>query len=835
MKLTQQKKQEEYDAFLRSKQIVAPSFGFSIERDALHVSLKRHQLDSVVWGLAGGRRAWFLNYGMGKSRISMEAAKQCYLKTGKKCLIVCPLGVRHQFTHEDGPALGMDWQHVRDDAEILAATSPYLITNYERVRDGNIDPRLHDFGFVHLDEGDILRNLGSKTFSVFIELFAQVPYRFVATATPSPNNYLELINYAVFLGVTDRGQILTRFFKRDSSHAGNLQLMPSQEEEFWLWVSTWALFIFHPSDLGYDEPGYDLPPLNIHYHRLEADQTRAFAHVDNRGQRSLILDAAGGVSHACEEKRETLPERMAEAQRIIAESPDDHFILWHHLEPERMAIEKAIPDALTIYGSLTDEEKEKRILQVVRGEVKIAALKPQMNGSGCNLQHHCHKNIFLGVDYKAKDFMQAQHRTFRFIQRFPVDIHIIYSESEDNVINALKKKLAQHNAMVERMREIVRTHGLTTDALKGHLARKIGVDRIEVKGKLFTAIHNDCTLEAFDLPDNSVDMILTSIPFGNHYEYTTSYEDYGFNENDARFWEQMDFLIPELLRVIKPGRIAAIHVKDRILYGHQTPHGFMEIDYTTDDCARAFAKHGWLREGRRTVVTDVVRENSSTYRLGWGEVCKDSTKIGSGLPEYILLFRKQPTDHANCYADERVTKSKAEYSLPRWQPDAQSFWRSNGNSPLTQTELYDYEAHVRRLESLAAKGHLPTSYFQEPPKSFSPWVWDDVNFMQGLNGQQYAKGREPHICPLPYDIVRRLINLYSNTNDLIYDPFGGLGTVGYIAMEQHRRAILNELNPDYFKCQVGYCKAMEEEVSAPTLFDYLKLESIPELQAPQPA
>jgi hypothetical protein len=284
----------------------------------------------------------------------------------------------------------------------------------------------------------------------------------------------------------------------------------------------------------------------------------------------------------------------------------------------------------------------------------------------------------------------------------------------------------------------------------------------------------------------------------------------------------MDYLIPELLRVLKPGRLAAIHVKDRILYGHQTKSGFMEVSPFSDECVMAFRKHGWLYEGRRTIVTDVVRENSSTYRLGWTEMTKDASKMGSGLPEYLLLFRKPPTTSENARADEPVTHNKVEYSRARWQVDAHSFWRSNGNTPLLPEELYDYQAHVAELEKMEKAGSLPASFFEKPPVSHSDQVWDDVIYMRTLNSNQSQHRREMHICPLPFDIVERTIKLYSNEGDLVLDPFSGLFTVPYLAIKYGRLAYGIELNAEYYQAGVRYCQDMEQQVMMPTLFDYLE-------------
>ena len=757
-------------------------------------------------------------------------AKQIHERTGQPFLIICPLGVKHQFTEEDGPRLGMEWQYVRTDAEVAAATTPYLITNYERVRDGNItSTSIQTLAGVSLDEGSVLRSLGSKTSQTFKSLFADVPFRYVATATPAPNDYKELIYYAEFLGVMDHGQALTRWFKRDTAHAGHLTLHPHHEKDFWMWVSGWALFLHSPADLGYDGAATTLPELLTNWHRIAVDQTRAWDQTDNRGQHRLFLDAAAGVREATAEKRETLPERIEAMLEILDSGPEEQWVIWCHLNREQDEVERVLKaqgaSVSSIYGALDIEETEKRLYEWKRKETRILVGKPVMLGAGLNLQQ-CHRVIFLGIDYKFADFIQATHRVFRFQQKYPVDLNIIYAESEDRVVDVLKTKWNQHDQLVEKMRAIIQKYGLSHEAMKRDLKRSIGVNRQEVKGQLYTAVNNDCVAEMKLIEDNSVGLIHTSIPFGNHYSYTISTEDFGHNPSDAEFWDQMDFLIPDLLRVLKPGRVAAIHVKDRILYGHQTRSGFMEVSPFSDECIAAFRKHGFLFEGRRTIVTDVVRENASTYRLGWTEMSKDASKMGSGLPEYLLLFRKAPSDNTTSRADEPITKDKEDYTRARWQVDAHSFWRSNGNTPLLPEELYSYEEHVRRLEEKDAVGNLPSSFFAEPPVSKTKWVWDDIVYMRTLNTEQSRSRMQNHICPLPFDIVERTIRLYSNEGDLVFDPFAGLFTVPYVAMKLGRTGYGVELNPAYFESGVHYCQEMEQEKTSPTLFDYLKSEGV---------
>lgn len=351
-----------------------------------------------------------------------------------------------------------------------------------------------------LVHNSVLRSLGSKTYDVFSEIFAKVPYRWVATATPSPNNFREILGYADFLGVMDRGQALTRFFQRNVDKAGDLTLIPAQEESFWLWVASWALFIFKPSDLGHSDLGYDMPGLKINWHRVPINYNRSFG-FDSWGQYRLIPDTGGGIRQAMREKRDTIESRLAKAIEIINASPDNHFLLWHHLEAERKAIEMALPEAVTVYGSQKLETSEKHIIDFSNGKFRILASKPQICGSGCNFQGHCSDAVFLGVDFKFQDMIQAVHRIYRFQQKNEVNIHFIYAESEDDVINVFKQKWQQHDYLTEKMRRIVQEYGLTHWSIETGLKRNIvqATDRVEENGRLFTAVKTDSTLELFRL------------------------------------------------------------------------------------------------------------------------------------------------------------------------------------------------------------------------------------------------------------------------------------------------------------------------------------------------
>ena len=424
-------------------------------------------------------------------------------------------------------------------------------------------------------------------------------------------------------------------------------------------------------------------------------------------------------------------------------------------------------------------------------------------------------------------------------------IDVIYTEAEAEIWQSLLAKWQQHDEQQQRMRAIVRKYGLG-GANNEQLRRKMGVERVEVKGEHYTAVLNDCVLELPRIAGNSVGLIHTSIPFGNHYEYCSSYHDFGHNLGTKEFFRQMDYLSPELLRVLQPGRVFACHVKDRVLFGGVTGDGMPAIEPFHALCIEHYTRHGFRFCGMITVVTDVVRENNQTYRLGWSEVCKDGSKMGVGCPEYILLFRKLPSDRSKAYADIPVVKSKAEYTRAQWQLDAHAFWRSSGDRLLDKDEVngllaamsvselqklyraysrntvYDYPAHIALTKKLDAEGKLPAAFMVCAPGSWDMRVWDDINRMRTLNTEQSRRRMAMHVCPLQLDIVERIINRYSNPGDLILDPFAGLMTVPMQAVKMGRYGYGVELSPEYFRDGLGYLRAAEDELNTPTLFDFVE-------------
>jgi DNA modification methylase len=447
----------------------------------------------------------------------------------------------------------------------------------------------------------------------------------------------------------------------------------------------------------------------------------------------------------------------------------------------------------------------------------------------------------VGLNSKFHAFIPPRHRFSRFTQEREVNLHVIYTENEDHVWKKLQEKWRKHIELQTEMINIVREYGLNTEKIKTDMKRQMfGKRRVVNIGD--HTLYNDDTVKVHeDMESNSVDMILTSIPFGDHYEYSDNYNDMGHNDGNEEFFKQMDFLTPNLLRVLKHGRIAAIHVKDRIRYSYQNGTKFTTIDDFTADTSAHFRKHGFYLMGKITVTTDVVRENNQTYRLGWSEQCKDASKMGVGLPEYILLFRKKPSHMDNAYADDPITKTKEDYTRANWQLDAHSLWKSDGNRFLSSEELqkrdlkficnhwkkhnleevYNFKEHLSVCEELESFNKLSSLFMTLPNHSNNEFVWTDINRMNTLNTNQANRKKQKHICPLQLDIIERLINRFSNKGEVVDDPFGGLFSTSYKSAMMGRRSISTELNSSYFEDGLFYMKSIEYKMNVPTLFDLL--------------
>jgi len=838
-----------YDEFLREKVAFDRRFGFEVGDDDLSPILLPHQRAIVKWAVAGGRRAIFARYGLGKSVMQLEILRLILTHPNSpaalsRALIVAPLGVRGDIIRDGRNLLGLEVRFIRRTEEIDSDWSGIYVTNYESVRDGRLD--VNEFSAVSLDEAAVLRSFGSKTYQEFLTMFEGVPFKFVATATPSPNRHKELIHYAGFLGIMDTGAALTRFFHRDSSKAGNLKLYPHKEREFWLWLNTWACFLQRPSDLGFSDEGYDLAPLTVQWEEVAIDMLSD--QIERDGQAVLVRGGAMSLVGAAREKRNTLTARVARLMVLVDEhleksAADEQIILWCDLNDEQELIEQALRAAgisfSSVHGGLTDDEHEARLDEWRDRKTTALIGKPVQLGKGLNLQQAA-VSFFAGVTHKFEQTVQAVHRIHRFGQTRPCRVVLIFAESETEVRSTLEQKWREHDELTDTMSDILREHGLNPASISAELTRAMGVERAAFSGDAWTVALNDSVVEARDhMEENSVGLIVTSIPFGNHYEYSPNYADFGHTDDNGHFWWQNDYLTPSLLKVLQPGRIMAVHVKDRMLFGSVTGKGRYTVSFLHAEAIAHYTQHGFDYYGMITVTTDVVRENNQTYRLSYSKMLKDHGPMGVGSPEYVLLFGKPQTDRTVGWSDVRIVKDRADYSVGQWQIDAAAEWRTSGDRLLSVDELaaldpetrqriftkqsttavYDYDAHVQLATMLAERNALPGTFASLVPGSWHPDVWTDILRIETLNSEQKKRDVENHICPFPLEIPRRLINMYSNAGDLVYDPFGGIGSTALCAVQADRRAYSSELNPASVADSLVYLRRHDARASVPTLFD----------------
>jgi DNA modification methylase len=356
----------------------------------------------------------------------------------------------------------------------------------------------------------------------------------------------------------------------------------------------------------------------------------------------------------------------------------------------------------------------------------------------------------------------------------------------------------------------------------------------QAHGENYSLYHGDSVKVAKGIPDNSVGLIFTSEPFGNQYGYSDELADFGSTKDNEHYFEQMDYLIPDMLRVLIPGRLAVIHCKDRIIYGSKSKHHVVHIDRFSDKTADRMEKHGFLFAGRVTITTDVVAENSNTHRLTWKEMKKDGSRFGVGMNEYLMIFREKPTEGTR--SDQPIWLEDG-YNLSNHQLDSNGTWRSSGNRLLFPWEtfehtegeapisLYDYAAHVAHLEKHVRPRRGSGKSQLEPIPTNNPWEMANnvdyrrMNVLSNGRGIGVAERTQNHICPLQLDVIERGIRKYSNPGDVVWDCFNGIGSVTVVAIELGRYGLGSELKKEYFEISAGYCAAKEDELKVPTLFD----------------
>lgn len=767
----------DYNEFIQSKKVTVRLSGFQVEPEAINPMLFLFQRDIVRWALRLGKAAIFAECGLGKTFMQLEWAKHVVEHTGGKVLILAPLAVAYQ-TVDEGLKLGIEVAQVKDQSEV--GDHAIVIANYERLH--LLDASQFD-GIV-LDESSILKSFMGKTKRAIIEAFERTPYKLACTATPAPNDHLELGNHAAFLDILPANEMISRWFINDTMEAGNYRLKDHAAKDFWRWLTSWAVCISRPGDLGpeYDMPSFELPELVIHEHRLSA----AKASIDRAwAEGRLIPDDSPSSTGMHKVKRESLTDRVQKALAVADIQPDEMFIVWCDTDYEADALKLVFPQATEVRGS--DKRKEEKLKAFSNQEYQMIITKPDIAGFGLNWQH-CPNQIFVGVSYSFEKTYQALRRSYRFGQQSDVNVHMVYAETEGNILAILKEKQTKFKEMQLAMNEAMHAHGLFREDNRLQLTSQPAQI---AKGNNWTMILGDCVTETATLPDNSVDFCIHSPPFANLYIYSDSEADMGNSADDEEFFKHYEFLIKDLYRVTTPGRLCAVHCKDLPAYMNRDGAAGL-VDFP-GKIIKAFEAHGWQYHSRVTIWKDPVIEMQRTKNHGLlhKNFASTADACRQGMPDYMVVFRK---------------------------------WPIEGGKPVKQDRKVGDYIGTEPPNALAldhGKRSIESNYSIAVWQRYASPVWFDIDQTNVLNYRQAKDASdEKHICPLQLDVIARSIDLWTNKGDTVFSPFAGIGSEGYEAIRLGRKFIGIELKESYWNTAQKFLKEAESKAQVPDLFSW---------------
>lgn len=761
----------DYDTFILSKRVRQTAYGKTIDKKEFHKLLFPFQKDVTAWAIRKGRAAIFLDTGLGKTFCQLEWARLLNEKT----LIIAPLSVARQ-TAREGRKIDIDVRYVRKQVD---ATDGLLwITNYEMIDRFDFS----QFGAVVLDESSILKSISGHTRRRLTDLCSNVQYRLCCTATPAPNDHIELGNHAEFLGVCSRSEMLAQFFinankehtyyvdnvayrKKGSNKAGTeWRLKHHAEKPFFQWLASWAIVMTKPSDLGYDDDGFILPPLNIETH---------FVDTDYCSEDRLFFTHINGIREQAKIRQYTLESRLDEIKNLI-NGDEDQWIVWAGLNEESRSATHALDGAIEVCGNDSPDSKAQAFEDFQDGKHRVLVTKPRIGGFGMNFQN-AHKMVFFGLDHSWESYYQCIRREWRYLQTNPVDVHIILSSIEDGIYKNVMRKDAQARRLREQMIKQLENFEKEELGMVTPLEQEYKED--EASGKMWKALLGDASKRLGEIDDCSVDLSIYSPPFADLYTYTPSLRDLGNSRNWDEFFKHYAYIIREILRVKKPGRVTCVHTSDIPALAQKD--GYIGIKDFPGRVIMAYEAEGWIFHGRIVISKNPQAQAIRTHSKGllFVQLKKDSVHSRPALLDQILIFRKP--------GDNEV--------------------------PITPV----------------ANGEMDNDTWIK----WACGIWHDINETNVLQ-HGYKHGRahddEKHICPLQLETIERCIKLYSNPGEIVLSPFGGIGSEGYIAVKHGRRAILIELKPSYFYEMIRNLQAAASE-GTQTLFEFagMKLDRSP--------
>lgn len=767
----------DYTDFLDQKRLVAQPVGF--ESGTLHASMRPDQNDITRWLTKRGRGAAFTDCGTGKTFIEQEWGFQVVGHSGT-VIALSPLAVAEQ-TVLEAKRWGKAIHLCESQSDIL--TGGFNITNYEK---------LHKFSpsglaGIILDESSILKSFDGSTKQAIIEFAKDIPYRLAGTATPSPNDYTELGNHAEFLGIMSMAEMLATFFVHDGGETNKWRLKGHAEREFWKWLASWAVVMRKPSDLGYSDEGFDLPGLVINEHILDAGPADGM----------LFAMEARTLQERRAARRGSLESRVREcADRV--NSTRDQFLVFCDLNDESDLLHKIIPDSVEVRGSDKDDHRKDAMMGFAEGRYRVLVSKSRICGFGMNFQR-AHRMAFVGLSDSYEAFYQAVRREWRYGQKNTVEVDIYLASTETAVLRNIKRKQAEAEKMSAGM------VGHMAEFSKREIASASTRERDDynfesAEGKKWRAYLGDCVDLVSRMPDNHFHYSIYSPPFGSLYTYSNSERDMGNSRNWEEFWTHYGFLVKELYRVLKPGRQLSFHCMtmptSKQNHGHIGAHDFR------GDLIRAHEKHGFIFHSEVTIRKNPVTAMQRTKALGLlhKTIRTNRVMVRQGFADYLVTMRKpgeaedRITGLLDCYIGEQLDEDFTRWCRTQYEEQKQKYV----GSEMTFEEFKSIQIWQR---------------YADP-------VWDDIDPSDTLQRESAREEKdERHIAPLQLQVIRRGLQLWTEPNDLVLSPFGGIGSEAYVSVEMGREAVICELKKSYFDQAVLNLKRVESEEKQPGLFD----------------
>lgn len=720
----------DYHAFVKKKtESVKPS-GHTVSESEIGSHLFDFQRIIVRWALMKGRAAIFADTGLGKTAMQTEWASQVHRHTGENVLLIAPLCVSQQ-TVREGERFGISIRYCRKMEDVKPGIT---ITNYEMLDHFDVSK----FSGIVLDESSILKSHDGKTRTAIIESCRFVPYRLSCTATPSPNDHMELGNQAEFLGVMSRVEMLATFFTHDGGETSKWRLKGHAKTRFWEWMAAWSVCIRKPSDLGFDDESYNLPGIEIVHHVSEA----------RRSPGNLFAVPAEGLLEKNRARKNSVADRVRMCSDVV-NGTDGQWVVWCNLNAESDALENALIHSKAVCGSDTLDEKEETIERFIDGSLRVLVSKPSITGFGLNFQR-CHQMAFVGLTDSFEDYYQAVRRCFRFGQNDVVKVHLFYSSEEFGTIQNLERKERQHNEMSEQM--VGHMRKFMEKEVSGTMREKSEYKRDVHEEGRFTLHLGDCVDVASDFDDGSIDYTIFSPPFASLYTYSNSDYDMGNVKSDADFVTQFGYLVKELFRITRHGRLLSFHCMN--LPTSKERDGVIGLRDFRGELIRLFVAEGFIYHSEVCIWKDPVTAMQRTKALGLlhKTIRKDSSMSRQGIADYLVTMRKPG---------------------PNLKPIA----------------------------------HTPEQFPVELWQRYASPVWMDINPSKTLNSLgSREEDDERHICPLQLDVIERAIDLWTAPDDLVFSPFAGIGSEGYVAVNKKRRFVGSELKRSYWEVAIKNLK-----------------------------